>query len=142
MTREATAPPDEKVVLMRDLIALRNRKDDLKRDTKEVDQGIRETELKILDYFEKSGISNVSIDDRTLYIHRSQWARGRKDIDPEIVIEALKSNGLGDLVKETFSVQTLSAHVRDLDKEDREMPPGLAEVIDVSEKVTVGVRRK
>jgi hypothetical protein len=142
MTAETTTTPDEKVALMRDLIRLRDRKDDLKREEKEVDRDIRQKEAGILEYFERSGISNVSIDGRTLYIHRSQWARGRSDIDPEIVIEALRANGLGDMVKETFSTQTLSSYVRELDREDKSMPPGLAEVIDISEKVTVGVRRK
>ena len=90
--------------------------------------------------FEQGGFEKVSIDGRTVYVERKLWAKA-KDGDKAAVCKALKRARLGDYVEETFNTNSLSAYVRELDREDRPLPPSLREVLEVSEVFKLRTRR-
>jgi hypothetical protein len=56
-------------------------------------------------------------------------------------LQALKRCHLGDYVEETFNTNSLSAYVRELDREERQMPPTLAAVLDVCEVYKLRTRK-
>ncbi len=85
-------------------------------------------------------MERVSIDGRTVYVERKLWAKA-KDGDKPSVCKALKRCRLGDYVEETFNTNSLSAYVRELDREGRQMPPSLVAVLDVSEVFKLRTRR-
>jgi len=67
-----------------------------------------------------------------VYVERKLWAKA-KDGDKPAVCKALKRCRLGDYVEETFNTNSLSAYVRELDREGKPLSPALASVLDVSE---------
>lgn len=73
---------------------------------------------------------------RTIFLRRQLWARA-KDGNWEQAIEALRQCGLDEYIQTNFSVQSVSAYVRDHDREGVPLPTPLAEALDVSEKFEV-----
>jgi hypothetical protein len=63
------------------------------------------------------------------------------DATKEQVNAALKACGMGDMVAETFNSQTVSAYLRDLDKQGLPVPAQLAAVLDASETFKLKVRK-
>ena len=69
---------------------------------------------------------------------RASATAGRKDE----LFEALRSAGYGDLVYETVNANSLSAFVKEQTTENGDsLPQGLAGLVTVFEKTTVGVRK-
>ena len=112
---------------------LEARIDAIKRETAEL-------EAALLPQFEQDAIDRITVDGRTVYVERKLWAKA-KDGDKPAVCKALKRCRLGDYVEETFNTNSLSAYVRELDREGRQMPPSLAAVLDVSEVFKLRTRR-
>ena len=74
------------------------------------------------------------------YLKTETYASAVSDRKPEL-IEWLKANGLGDIVQETVHSRTLSAAVKELLEDEDELPGELAELVNVFEKTTVGLRK-
>ena len=86
-------------------------------------------ETEILARWEEAGIQSQKLKGGgTVHIRREVWA-GKVPDDPNaevLLLEGLKSAGLGDLVKEKVNTQTLSSWVREKQKEmfgDKEVAP-------------------
>ena len=94
----------------------------------------------LLPQFEQGGLEKVSIDGRTVYLERKLWAKA-KDGDKGAVCKALKRAHLGDYVEETFNTNSLSAYVRELDREGKPLGPSLREVLEISEVFRLRTRR-
>lgn len=91
------------------------------------------TEEHLRTEFTQVGVSSLkSTDGRVVYLARMVWARA-KNGDKLAVTAALRSVGAADLVTETFNTNSLSAYVREFDKNDEEIPAELLEVIDIAE---------
>lgn len=121
-------------------VALEERRRQLEAEVDSVKAEAAELEQRLLPQFEQSGMERVFIDGRTVYIERKLWARA-KDGDKHAVCRALKRCRLGDYVEETFNTNSLSAYVRELDREERPLPPALAAVLEVSEVFKLRTRR-
>jgi len=113
-------------------VALEQRRRQLEAEVDQIKAEAAELEQRLLPQFEQSGMERVLIDGLTVYIERKLWAKAR-DGDKPAVCSALKRCNLGDYVEETFNTNSLSAYVRELDREGRHLPPTLASVLDVSE---------
>ena len=91
----------------------------------------------VLDSMLTDGIQHIRMANGiTLHIHKQLWARA-KDGDMAAAAAALKEIGLGEFVKESFNVQTLSAYVRERERENEPLPEEFIAHIDVQEEVTV-----
>lgn len=124
---------------------LENQIDNLKDERKEIEQ-------ELLESFQEKGISNISVNGRTIYIHSQYWA-GYKNSREEAV-KALKRAGLEEYVRENYNTHSLSAYIRELiaDYEDEKdepvsepeavLPPDLKDEIKVTEKIQLRSRRK
>jgi hypothetical protein len=121
-------------------VALDERRHELEAEIDTIKAEAAELEQRLLPEFERSGMERVSIDGRTVYIERKLWAKAKAG-DRAAVCKALKRCRLGDYVEETFNTNSLSAYVRELDREERQMPPTLAAVLDVSEVFKLRTRR-
>ena len=94
----------------------------------------------LLDGFADAGMTNVTIGNHTVYTTRQTWA----GVDPEKkeeAKEALRAYGLDAFVKEQVNSQQLSAWVRERREADEGIPPAIADVIRITEKWDVRVRR-
>jgi len=94
----------------------------------------------LLPEFERNGLEKVSIDGRTVYLERKLWAKA-KDGDKAAMCKALKRAHLGDFVEQTFNTNSLSAYVRELDREEKPLPPSLRKVVEISEVYKLTTRR-
>ena len=56
-------------------------------------------------------------------------------------IEALKADGLGDILREDYNSQTFNSLIRDIESSGRGLPEHLARVIEISEKYELRTRR-
>lgn len=121
-------------------VALEERRRQLETEVDSIKAEAAELEGRLLPQFEQSGMERVAIDGRTVYVERKLWAKA-KDGDKPSVCKALKRCRLGDYVEETFNTNSLSAYVRELDREGRQMPPSLVAVLDVSEVFKLRTRR-
>lgn len=125
---------------LRTFVTLEQQRLDLEIQIDAIKRETAELEAALLPQFEQDAIDRISIDGRTVYVERKLWAKA-KDGDKPSVCKALKRCRLGDYVEETFNTNSLSAYVRELDREGRPLPPSLATVLDVSEVFKLRTRR-
>jgi hypothetical protein len=121
-------------------VALEERRRQLEAEVDTIKTETAELEQRLLPQFELEGFEKISIDGRTVYVERKLWAKA-KDVNKAAVCKALKRARLGDYVEETFNTNSLSAYVRELDREDRPLPLGLRDVLEVSEVFKLRTRR-
>jgi len=121
-------------------VALEERRRQLEAEVDTLKAEAAELEQRLLPQFEQEGFEKITVDGRTVYVERRLWAKA-KDGDKAAVCKALKRARLGDYVEETFNTNSLSAYVRELDREDRALPPSLREVLEVSEVFKLRTRR-
>ena len=120
-------------------IELTARKRALDDDLKELNERLVLIELELLDQFEAAGVDKIGKDGYTLYMARSLRPRA-KDGDRERMLEAIKANGYGDLVKEDIHPKRLEAIVRELDGQG-EMPGWAKGTIEIYEQYNIRVRK-
>lgn len=116
------------------------RRRELESELNAVRAEMAELEAYLLEAFEKAGISNVSVDGMTCYLHRQLWARA-KEGNYERACMALREVGLGRLVEQRFNTNSLSAWVREHEAEGKALPSALADAIEVSEVFSVRTRK-
>ena len=109
-------------------IALEERRRQLETEIDVVKAEAAQLEQLLLPEFERNGLEKVSIDGRTVYLERKLWAKA-KDGDKAAVCKVLKRAHLGDFVEETFNTNSLSGYVRELDREEKPLPPNLRDVL-------------
>jgi len=121
-------------------VALEERRKQLEAEVETIKAESSELEVRLLPQFEQSGTERIAIDGRTVYVERKLWAKA-KDGDKPSVCKALKRCRLGDYVEETFNTNSLSAFVRELDREGKQLSPALAAVLEISEIFKLRTRR-
>ena len=126
--------------VVRRYTTLRQRERERKAEAGALKEEADALEQEILEQFAAEGIDSVRIDGKTVYLHRTLWARTEKDVDREAVCGALQEIGLGHFVSETYNANTLSAWMRDLDREGEELPTELKGLVKGEEVYQVRVR--
>jgi hypothetical protein len=121
-------------------VALEERRRQLEAEIDSIKAEAADLEQRLLPQFEQSGMERVAIDGRTVYVERKLWASA-KNGDKQALCKALKRARLSEFVQETFNSQSLSALVREWDRDGRPMPPSLREVLEVSEVFKLRTRR-
>jgi hypothetical protein len=121
-------------------VALEERRKELEGEIDRIKAEAAELESALMPQFEQEGVERISIDGRTVFIERRLWASA-KNGDKQALCKALKRAHLSEFVQETFNSQSLSALVREWDRDGRPMPPSLREVLEVSEVFKLRTRR-
>jgi len=121
-------------------VVLEERRRQLEAEIDSIKAEAADLEQRLLPQFEQSGMERVTIDGRTVYVERKLWASA-KNGDKQALCKALKRARLSEFVQETFNSQSLSALVREWDRDGRPMPPSLREVLEVSEVFKLRTRR-
>nr|PZN59300.1 MAG: hypothetical protein DIU58_18110 [Sphaerobacter thermophilus] len=122
------------------LLELRDRKAELEELLKEVNAEIERTNQQLVEAMVAEELQSFVRGDKLFYLRTETYVSPAAERKPEL-IEWLKANGLGDIVQETVHPRTLSAAVKEMLEEDDELPPDLAELVNVFEKTTVSLRR-
>ncbi len=124
----APAPPSDPslpVAKVRRYKELRGHQAASEAEAKAIKEEADKLEAELIDAFAEAGVQNINVDGKTVYLHRSVYARRCEGVGLEDVKAALRAAGAGDLVTETVNANTLSAYVRELTEEDD--APGLPE---------------
>lgn len=98
-------------------------------------------EAQLVEMFTDAGMQNISVDGKTIYLHRSTFAQRAEGVDSEDVKAALRAAGAGDLVTTTVNANTLNAYVRELlDGDDAPgLPEPLVDVLELGERFSVRI---
>lgn len=119
---------------------LRDRKAELEEQLKVLNAEIEETDRKLAEAMVNEELQNFVRGDRLFYLRTETYVSAKADRRQEL-IAWLKQHGMGDLVQETVHPRTLSAAVKELLEDEDELPGDLAGLVNVYEKVTVGLRK-
>lgn len=123
------------------LLELRNRKAELDELLKEVNAEIELMDQQLAEAMVAEELQSFVRGDKLFYLRTETYVSPAAERKPEL-IEWLKANGLGDIVQETVHPRTLSATVKELMEENGdELPGDLAQLVNVYEKTTVGLRK-
>lgn len=90
-------------------------KRDLNEQLREVEQQLDALESALLPYFGQGGYQTISLGGYTLAPVRVPWVYPLAGVSRQTVCEALKLSGLGRLVKEEYSTQSLTLYVKELE---------------------------
>lgn len=120
---------------------LKDRKKDLEAEVKAITAEIDRLDLELSDAMAEAECERFSRNGNTFYLNTRLFASpatGRKDD----MIFALKDNGYGDIVTETVNANTLASFVKEQKALNAdEVPAWLADVVNIHEKVSVGIRK-
>lgn len=120
---------------------LKERKKDLEAEAKTITAEIDRLDLELSDAMAEAECERFSRNGNTFYLNTRLYASpvaGRKDD----MIFALKDNGYGDIVTETVNANTLASFVKEQKTLNAdEVPAWLADVVNIHEKVSVGIRK-
>lgn len=122
---------------------LKDAKRVLEQQIEKIKEELNGLEPRLLDHFAEQGINSLKLDAGfTVYLRGQWWARP-KDGNYEAACQALRDAGLEGMIHEQFSVQTLSAWVREIKKEDpaAKLPPSFDEAIVATQQFNVLVRK-
>jgi hypothetical protein len=115
------------------------------KEVKAMKKKAKDLETELLPDFKNSGTQRINIAGGTVWLNRKVWASAGGDM-PRLV-DAMKAADMADMVGETVNGNTLSAWVREFDKENlmteseivEALPEELREAINVEIKFTLGV---
>jgi len=75
----------------------------------------------------------------TIFTKTQIWPKIKTDRDK--VAAALKEAGLGELVAENFNSNRLASYLRELYRDEKQLPPALAEHLEMNAVIKVQVRK-
>lgn len=123
------------------LKALRDRKDELEAELKQVNMDIDNADWHLSNLMAESETQNFTRAGTMFCLTtktRANAAAGRK----EDLFDALRAEGFGDLITETVNANSLSSFVKEQIAENGDaLPDWLSGLVSVFEKTTVGVRK-
>jgi len=122
------------------LQTLKEQKRKLDSAIKEVTAEIDEVETKLAELMLEEEMQNFTRNGQMFYLSTRLYASAVAERKEEL-FTWLKENGYGDLVYETVNANSLAAFVREQMEETEQLPEGLAELVNVFEKTTVGMRK-
>jgi hypothetical protein len=99
---------------LKQFLTLTRRKRELEREVEEINPKLKALGELLREYL--AGFPPVHLDEFSIFLRETLWARKQKWASMATVCAALKANGMADFVKEEFSTSTLSSHVRQLKK--------------------------
>lgn len=101
----------------------------------------------VLSHFERTGTDRVKRGGLTVYLRRQLWAGRQDGVTNEMAVEVLVANGMPEFTEPHLKTQSLSALIREMDKQHSEtggwatwMPEPIKAVIKVSEVLSVQTR--
>lgn len=119
---------------------LKEQKDMLEEQLKEVNAAIEETDAALVKLMIDEEMPRFVRNGKTFYVNTRLYA-SPADGQKEAMMNWLKENGYADLVKETVNANSLSSWVKEIKEEhDGQLPADLEPLINVYEKTTVGIR--
>lgn len=125
--------------------ALLDKKDDLAQQTKDNNAAIDKCKKELVDLMVEEEVTSISKDGysytlalKTYYSKKSEAELQQAGIE---FFDVLRSEGMGDLIKETVNARTLQAACANIVEEQEELPEALAECINSYEAYDITKRK-
>lgn len=125
--------------LVREYVEKVKAKRRLDSEIKALNAEVTALEARVLEMYALSGVEGgITVDGMTVAPRHELWARP-KDDDPDrrklahALVEYGPGCGMDDLVQETVNLQSLSARVREMVREGREIPKEILEHLKIDE---------
>lgn len=127
--------------------ALRERMD-------EINNQLKTLEPALVGFLSAANQPRFAVKDYILSTAREPWVYPITGVSREMVCEALKISGLAKMVKENYSTQSLTAHVKSLEEHhkliaglqpdalEKLLPPALAHLLNVKPAFKIRLERK
>jgi hypothetical protein len=146
--------PTDPMLDAKEYVELQNRKAALAVEMREVNTRLAELSDALLDAIEEGRFpAKAHVLNRSLWVKRQLWVGRSEGVSNADVVSALHAAGLGDeyVTEPGFNTMSLSAYIRDLEREQRngevplapeqiDIPDALRGVIKITEKVEIGHR--
>lgn len=139
--------------LVNEFIELDEQRKGKEGEVEKIKERMAELEPEIMKRFENAGMQSMkSKQGSTIYIRREIWASAAEGAEV-LLLEVLKTIGLGDMVKEKCNTSTLSAYVREIEKDSfngtaarpeeliKVLPAPLQAAISLAERFSLRTRR-
>lgn len=120
----------------------------------EIDKQLATLEPALVGYLSATGVPQFSVKDYLLFPQREPWIYPAIGISRQMVCEALKISGLGRMVTENYSTQSLTRYVKDLEDHhklitglqpgvlEKLLPPALAHILNVKAAFRIRIKKK
>lgn len=125
---------------------LLDEKDGLKEATRQNNEAIDEKKKEIAQQMIDDDVPSISVggykfflQDKTIYSKKSEADLLEAGLD---FLEALREQGLGDIIQETVNPRTLQSTVKNLVDEAGSLPEELAEILNVYDTYEIGRRKE
>ena len=147
ITGQAEIPLEDKMEnnrlfeLADELKALRDRKDALEAELKQVNMDIDNVDWHLSNLMGETETQNFTRAGAMFFLSTKTRASAKAGQKDEL-FDALRANGYGDLITETINAGSLSSFVKEQITENEDvLPSWLDGLVNVFEKTTVGVRK-
>jgi outer membrane biogenesis lipoprotein LolB len=118
------------------------RRSELKDELTAVESQLKDLEPLVLEWFQAEGVQRIKIGERTLYLNRQIWAGRCDGVSDAQVVAALEGAGLSEFCGMKVNMQSLSAWMREREKEGQDpVPVELSAELRANEVHKVGSRR-
>ena len=87
-----------------------------------------------------SEIKNLNVKGRIIFVNKDIYAKVPDTSSKEQVCNLLRDFGYGDLIKNTYNANSLSALLREIIKENGELPKEFDGILGTSERLTIRSR--
>lgn len=124
-----------------ELKSAKEKKKELEDRVKETNARIEELDHALSDAMAESELEKFTRNGSTFYLSSRVYASPRAEMKEEM-FAALIDHGYGDLITRTVNAKTLASFCKEQRAENMdEIPDWLADVVNVCDKVTVGIRK-
>jgi hypothetical protein len=139
MTQEQQTLPNPMLLLADKLAAIKDRLDAIADEESELKKEKEAVEKQLIDMMTAEEVEKFTRNGRTFFPQVKTNVSIKAD-EKEAAHAWLKENGFGDLVKEQVNAQSLTSWYKEM-TEQGELPEDFASMLNVFEKITIGMRK-
>ena len=133
--------PTDVLTLVAEYAELANRCADAQEEADMLKRRMAELEPTILEAMALQGVDNVRARNRTVYRKTNFYVSKRAAVETQQICNLLREHGLEYLVADGYSPSALKSKVKEWLDEGVEIPPTLAECLNVGEAIVLASRR-
>ena len=135
------APEGPYLLRLREFVALENHRRQLEFDLEATEKRLNVLKPQLIEDMAEAGVQNTRIDGLSVFTRLDWWVHRKPEATNQEACEALRTIGRGDMVVDGHNAASLKALVLEWKREEQEVPPILADKIDIGSKVNLVTRR-
>lgn len=126
---------------LQEFTQLENRRRELELELESVNKRAAVLKPQLIEDMAEAGIENTRCGGLSVFTRLDWWVHRKSEVPAQDLCDALKQIGRGDMVADGYNAASLKALVLEWKRDEQEVPPVLADKIDVGSKVNLVTRR-